>query len=696
MNVNLLISQSKYDKYNWINDIECIDKLLSIIPFEIIQYGEWQKIMWSAFSFKNKCKDEVLINQLKTLIIKHSKRSIKYTNEGMGEIFNKYKENKSNGLKTLISSAEHYNKDDFDKIKSNQLNLMEISIEKTIIEELPFETKCFSVSLFIAKLKTNIKDGIDYYNKYYYRTRKTNNLWSYDINADDNKPELVKVDDKMFEWHDYTININGKEKKVNKLLKNEYQMIQMYVESDNINTPLKYRINYCDKYGNIISFKNCININSIVKEFTFNDILKTKQEDIKPNKELDDKVNKLLDFIKNVICLSYKKDNIMVRDEEMINNKYNYLMSFIHNVFNRKKNKVCIVLYSKKGGSGKSTLCKLITNILGNTISSIDSAGSRLFGNFNTILSNNLFYCLEEFTQSDKSDWFNNMNKFKDFITNDKISIEQKGKDLNKSVNNYNSFIITTNSINTLYIEKDDRRFTIFNTLPSKPKDTIDKDINQANTKYWEEIYDIINQSEILKRFYVYVKYNTFGYEKDCLFTNTLQTPEKMELLINRTLSDYERFIGQLYYQSVFILSNDKKDKEDNEDKEDKDNKYYGIDEYKYHIVSDSFNAKNKGYIVRRVSKHKGEGIECKLTMIYELFGIWKRKYDLKNRGYQIDIKTKEQLRNYLENTFTNDNIFINHHILMFRINLEQLQIKLLNEKIINKDHNITEEDLFL
>lgn len=166
-----------------------------------------------------------------------------------------------------------------------------------------------------------------------------------------------------------------------------------------------------------------------------------------------------------------------------------------------------------------------------------------------------------------------------------------------------------------------------------------------------------------------------------------------MELLINRTLSDYERFIGQLYYQSVFILSNDK---EDNEDKEDKDNKYYGIDEYKYHIVSDSFNAKNKGYIVRRVSKHKGEGIECKLTLLYELFGIWKRKYDLKNRGYQIDIKTKEQLRNYLENTFTNDNIFINHHILMFRINLEQLQIKLLNEKIINKDHNITEEDLFL
>ena len=157
-----------------------------------------------------------------------------------------------------------------------------------------------------------------------------------------------------------------------------------------------------------------------------------------------------------------------------------------------------------------------------------------------------------------------------------------------------------------------------------------------------------------------------------------------MELLINRTLSDYERFIGQLYYQSVFILSNDKKE----EVKEDKDNKYY--------VVSDSFNTKNKGYIVRRVSKHKGEGIECKLTLLYELFGIWKRKYDLKNRGYQIDIKTKEQLRKYLENTFTNDNIFINHHILMFRINLEQLQIKLLNEKIINKDHNITEEDLFL
>ena len=679
-------SQSKYDKYNWINDIECIDKLLSIIPFEIIQYGEWQKIMWSAFSFKNKCKDEVLINQLKTLIIKHSKRSVKYTNEGMGEIFNKYKENKSNGLKTLISSAEHYNKEDFNRIKLNQLNLMKSTIEKTIIEEIPFENTNFNASLFLDKLEIDIKDGIDYYNKYYYKAYVTNNLWKYYIDEDNNH-YIVQVNDKLFELNNYHINVNGKEKKISNLLKSRYQAIQLYYECDKINAPLKYRVNYCDKYGNVIKFDNCININSIVKEFTFNDILKTKQEDIKPNKELDDKVNKLLDFIKNVICLSYKKDNIMVRDEEMINNKYNYLMSFIHNVFNRKKNKVCIVLYSKKGGSGKSTLCKLITNILGNTISSIDSAGSRLFSNFNTILSNNLFYCLEEFTQSDKSDWFNNMNKFKDFITNDKISIEQKGKDLNKSVNNYNSFIITTNSINTLYIEKDDRRFTIFNTLPSKPKDTIDKNINEANIKYWEEIYDIINQPEILKRFYVYVKYNTFGYEKDCLFTNTLQTPEKMELLINRTLSDYERFIGQLYYQSVFILNNDK---------EDKDNKCNEIEEYRYYSINDSFNAKNKGYIVRRVSKHKGEGIECKLTMIYDLFGIWKRQYELKNRNYQIDIKTKEQLRKYLENTFTNDNVFMFRNVLVFRINLEQLQIKLLNEKIINKDHNITEEDLFL
>ena len=92
----------------------------------------------------------------------------------------------------------------------------------------------------------------------------------------------------------------------------------------------------------------------------------------------------------------------MVRDEEMINNKYKYLMSFIHNIFNRKKNKVCIVLYSKKEGSGKSILCKLITNILGNMISSIDNMSSISIRNFNKILSsNNLFYCLEEFTQKE-------------------------------------------------------------------------------------------------------------------------------------------------------------------------------------------------------------------------------------------------------------------------------------------------------
>lgn len=581
------------------------------------------------------------------------------------------------------------------------MNLSDVSIEKTIIEELPFENTNFNASLFLNKLEIDIKDGIDYYNKYYYKACTTNNLWKYYIDADNN-PNIIKIKGKKFELNRYYVNINGEEKKIGNLLKCLYQAIRFYHECNDIDDPLRYRVNYCDKYGNVIHFKNYININPIVKEFTFNDILKTKQEDIKPNKELDNKVNKLLDFIRNVICLSYKKDDIMVRDEEMINNKYNYLMSFIHNIFNRKKNKVCIVLYSKKGGSGKSTLCKLITNILGNMISSIDNLSSIVFSKFNTILSNNLFYCLEEFTQKDR---FDNINILKDLITHDIIRIATKGKELYKCANNYNSFIITTNSINTFYIKPDDRRFTIFNTLPSKPKDTINKDINQANIKYWEEIYDIINQPEILKRFYVYVKYNTFGYENDCLFTNTLQTPEKMELLINRTLSDYERFIGQLYYQSVFILSNNK-EKDNKYDKDNKgdnneDNKCDNdecneIEKYRYYSISDSFNAKNKGYIVRRVSKHKGEGIECKLTLLYELFGIWKRQYDLKNRGYQLDIKTKEQLRKYLENTFTNDNVFINHHVLMFRINLEQLQIKLLNEKVINKDHNITEEDLFL
>ena len=49
------------------------------------------------------------------------------------------------------------------------MNSSDVSIEKSTIEELPFENTNFDVSLFFAKLEVNIEDGLDYYNKYYYK-----------------------------------------------------------------------------------------------------------------------------------------------------------------------------------------------------------------------------------------------------------------------------------------------------------------------------------------------------------------------------------------------------------------------------------------------------------------------------------------------------------------------------------------------
>ena len=104
------------------------------------------------------------------------------------------------------------------------MNSSDDSIEKSTIEELPFENTNFDVSLFFAKLEVNIEDGLDYYNKYYYKSYVSNNLWKYYIDANNN-PNIIKVKGKKFELNGYYVNINGKENKIGNLLKCCYQAV---------------------------------------------------------------------------------------------------------------------------------------------------------------------------------------------------------------------------------------------------------------------------------------------------------------------------------------------------------------------------------------------------------------------------------------------------------------------------------------
>lgn len=105
------------------------------------------------------------------------------------------------------------------------MNSSDDSIEKSTIEELPFENTNFDISLFFAKLEVNIEDGLDYYNKYYYKSYVTNDLWKYYIDTNNN-PNIIKVKGKKFELNGYYINIDGKENKIGNLLKRFYVYVK--------------------------------------------------------------------------------------------------------------------------------------------------------------------------------------------------------------------------------------------------------------------------------------------------------------------------------------------------------------------------------------------------------------------------------------------------------------------------------------
>lgn len=139
----------------------------------------------------------------------------------------------------------------------------------------------------------------------------------------------------------------------------------------------------------------------------------------------------------------------------------NYVFDWLHHAL-AKRCETYLVLNGAKGiGKGIFTdhLCR---SLLGKDNHVIAPTGA-LESNFNAILKDKRMIVMDEFRIDDEE----KINKLKRYINRDQ-TIEHKGVDVGKTIETFNSFIISSNSLADMRISWDDRRFSVMDIAETK------------------------------------------------------------------------------------------------------------------------------------------------------------------------------------------------------------------------------------
>ena len=246
-------------------------------------------------------------------------------------------------------------------------------------------------------------------------------------------------------------------------------------------------------------------------------------KDKKFSKEVDKKVQKIWNHI-NIVWCSRKKD------------QFEYIKKWLSFVITGTRRMKTAIYLKSDQGVGKSCIVEFIENkVLRSGLVFRSSDVSILGGRFNSPLQGKLLYVAEELPCSDKHDWHQMDGKLKNYITDDKISIEKKGKDHIK-INNTISFIINTNNDYAIKMGTDDRRY-FAPDVSSELKD---------NAKYFEELFEIFNSDEVGEAFYhscwnIVLNCSKFNEKAEMPTTDT-----KKENISDNALSIYQ-FIKDKY-----------------------------------------------------------------------------------------------------------------------------------------------------
>ncbi len=184
--------------------------------------------------------------------------------------------------------------------------------------------------------------------------------------------------------------------------------------------------------------------------------------------------------------------NMVGKNEECMN----YLLAWCANIIQNpsKRSCICLVLYSYDEGVGKNMLTKTLEKCIGSTyVNYISDVGNQLFGKHSSAEMDKLLIVLNEVKGKDT---YGNTDLFKTRITDDVREVELKGKDT-MQINNFCSYIINSNNLNSVNAGEKDRRFCVIDCNNDKIMDKM----------YFKEYSKNINNNpEAIKCIYEYLK----------------------------------------------------------------------------------------------------------------------------------------------------------------------------------------------
>ena len=201
-----------------------------------------------------------------------------------------------------------------------------------------------------------------------------------------------------------------------------------------------------------------------------------------------------------------------------------------------------------KQGLGKGMLNKMLCKVVGSNHVVSSARAEDFLGSYAIGLKQKLFV---NFNESESKDNYNFQGFIKSIITDDYLTINEKYK-VQYQIRNYAMFIFSSNKTDSVSIDakSKDRRFIAFRGL----------DTYLGDTKYWNEIVDIIEKPEFSSAFYYYlnnIEVDDFNFHKERL--NCLTDTYKE--LIQRNIPPAAQFMGDFVLKQKYLrLLNDELD----------------------------------------------------------------------------------------------------------------------------------------
>ena len=188
----------------------------------------------------------------------------------------------------------------------------------------------------------------------------------------------------------------------------------------------------------------CPNINNI-NEDCFNPFNGFKSKILEEDEIDINAVNIFLEHLK--LLVDYNEKSL------------DYLKKYIAHLFQRPEELPLVALLFKSSeGVGKDIFLTILSNIIGRDLVNRDSKFENITGTFNKNLKNKLIIQLNEVKSKDGHE---NKDLLKDLITIEELNIRVMRTDT-RTEKNYCRFILFTNNLTPISINRDNRRYVIF------------------------------------------------------------------------------------------------------------------------------------------------------------------------------------------------------------------------------------------